>query len=176
MNNEETTYLRWLNTTVNDYRGKFINQAIFVEQIIDEFLSYYFIPNSEDIRLQFHQLVLSSIDITFSQKINIFTKIADNFLPSKYEEYKQYLSKIEKLRHKRNEFAHSKIDARKESIKRNQSVRDKLFLLKLKDFQMKETILEIKILENQYSEFGELITKLAEMLNMYIKDVQKSQE
>ncbi len=172
MNEQEKEYLFWLTTTTDKYRGIFMSRAISAELIIDEFLTWYFVENNEYKRIHFQQLVLSSIDMTFSQKIKMFTEIVSKFIPSEFSKYQEYLSKIEALRIKRNEFAHSKIDSRPQSITNNHQVRNKLHLIKLKDYQLRQTILEIDILEIQFNEFGQLVEDLANLLKKFIIYIQ----
>lgn len=165
---EEKKYLFWLSNTTNNYRGQFTNTAIIVEQIIDEFLCWYFIGSNEDKRMYFYELILGSIDMTFSQKIRIFTKIVSTLLSNDFDKYKNLLPKLEVLRKKRNEFAHSKIDSRPTSINNNYLEREKIHLLKVSDFEIKTIILDISILERQLNEYGQLAEDLSELLKEYI--------
>jgi hypothetical protein len=50
--------------------------------------------------------------------------------------------------------------------------RDKIHLIKLKDFKLKQVILEIDILERQFDEYGQLVEDLAELLKEYIASRQ----
>lgn len=170
MKDEHREYLKWLTETTNKYRGEFANQAIVIEQIIEEFLSHYFISDvkEEEKRLHFHQLILGSIDVTFSQKINMISEIGKKFLPSNFDKYKPLFSKIDKLRKKRNEFAHSKIDGQEKTILLHYQERDKLYLLKLDKYKIKQTVFEISILENLLKDYWDITVELNAMLNEYL--------
>jgi hypothetical protein len=102
----------------------------------------------------------------------MFTDIVNNFLSPDFDRYKHVLAKLDNLRSKRNEFAHSKIDSRPESITANFLVRDKVHLVKLKNFKLKQVVLEIDILERQFDEYGQLIEDLTNLLKGYIDSQQ----
>jgi len=172
MTQQEKEYFIWLTNTTDKYRGLFINRSIAVEQIIEEFLSWYFADTNSEKRIHFHELVLNNIDLTFRTKIKMFTDIVNNFLTPKFDKYKQHLTKLDNLRSKRNEFAHSKIDSRLNSLTSNFLTRDKIHLIKVKDFKLKQVILEIDILERQFDEYGQLVEDLAELLKEYIASRQ----
>ena len=172
MTQQEKEYLIWLTNTTDKYRGLFINRSIVVEQIIEEFLSWYFADNNMGKRIQFHELILNNIDLTFRTKIKMFTEIVNKFLPPEFDKYKQLLNKLDNLRSKRNEFAHSKIDSRQNSLTENHETRNKLHLIKIKDYNLKQTILEVDVLERQFSEYGQLIEDLSKLLKGYIASRQ----
>lgn len=92
MTTQEKEYFIWLTNTTDKYRGLFINRSIAVEQIIEEFLSWYFADNNSEKRIHFHELVLNNIDLTFRTKIKMFTDIVNNFLTSEFDKYKQHLT------------------------------------------------------------------------------------
>jgi len=75
MTQQEKDYFIWLTNTTDKYRGLFINRSIAVEQIIEEFLSWYFADTNSEKRIHFHELVLNNIDLTFRTKIKMFTDI-----------------------------------------------------------------------------------------------------
>lgn len=172
MTPQEKEYFIWLINTTDKYRGLFINRSIVVEQIIEEFLSWYFVDNNSEKRIHFHELVLNNIDLTFRTKIKMFTDIVNKFLTPEFDKFKQLLTKLDNLRSKRNEFAHSKIDGRPESLTSNFLTRDKIHLIKLKDFKIKQVVLEIDILERQFNEYGQLVEDLSELLEEYIASRQ----
>jgi hypothetical protein len=164
----EKEYFIWLTNTADKYRGLFINRSIAVEQIIEEFLSWYFADINSEKRIQFHELVLNNIDLTFRTKIKMFTDVVNNFLDPEFGKYKLILTKLDNLRSKRNEFAHSKVDSRPESLTSNYLTRDKIHLIKLKNFKLKQIVLEVDILERQFDEYGQLVEDLAKLLKGYI--------
>lgn len=172
MTPQENDYFIWLTNTTDKYRGLFLNRSIAVEQIIEEFLSWYFADKNSEKRIHFHELIFNNIDLTFRTKIKMFTEIVNKFLPPEFDNYKQLLTKLDNLRSKRNEFAHSKIDSRPESLSLNHQIRDKIHLIKLKDFKLKQVVLEIEILERQFDEYGQLVEDLAKMLTEYITSRQ----
>jgi hypothetical protein len=168
MTAEELEYYNWLNKTTDNYRGLFVSMAIPIEQIIEEFLSWYFVGIDENKRIQFHTLIMGSIDMTFSQKIKMFTEIVNKFLPKEFDDAKKLLTKLDNIRHKRNDFAHGKADLRIDRVSIRIHIRDRLNLIKVKDYRIVESELLITELDKQLSDFDDVKESLALFLNKYV--------
>lgn len=110
-----------------EIRGRFLDQAIPIEMLIDDIISWHFCP--EDTRQSlFFSLV--SPKLTFSTKIQILKTILQLRYPDLLKEYPKLIGEIKELKNLRNKFAHSMLDASEEFLEKGYDDRIRLIFYK----------------------------------------------
>lgn len=110
-----------------EIRGRFLDQAIPIEMLIDDIISWHFCPE-ETRRSLFFSLVTPKL--TFSTKIKILKTILELRYPDLLKEYLKLMGEIEKIKNLRNKFAHSMLDASEEFLEKGYDDRIRLIFYK----------------------------------------------
>ncbi|GAH13880.1 unnamed protein product, partial [marine sediment metagenome] len=106
-----------------EIRGRFLDQAIPIEMLIDDIISWHFCP--EDTRQSlFFSLV--SPKLTFSNKIKILETILQIYYPDLVKKHQNLIKEINKIRDFRNRIAHSLLDASDEFLEKGYNDRIRL--------------------------------------------------
>ena len=127
-------------------RGQYLFQAIWIDTLLNQIISYYFSPTDQKKQGMLVGLVLN--DISFNSKIKYFLKILESY-PEMMKKFPKIETKLENIRDFRNKIAHSKLDTSEEflSKKRNHI---RLSYYKnglLKHYEISESIRKEKISE-----------------------------
>ena len=96
-------------------RGGLMNSVAHLEIVIDSFLAHHFCKSDREFK-DFMTLVLPSNILIFENKSIIFKKIVESYYPSLKKEAPNYHGMLEKIRKRRNEFAHYPLDITPEAI------------------------------------------------------------
>lgn len=94
-------------------RGEFISGCVDIEHLLGESISQFFLKDNPKKQEIFHELILDTTFLSFSQKKNILRlimkKYPDEFKKNTEEERKDFFKKLDNLIKKRNAFAHGEI-------------------------------------------------------------------
>ena len=101
--------LKQLDELAKDIRGSILEQAIWIERLIENIIAWHFCPE-EDKRYQFFSLVINGTDITFSSKIKILKKLLELYYPDLSQKYPKVTKELNKVRDFRNKIAHAMLD------------------------------------------------------------------
>lgn len=123
LSKEESQQLKLLCELSTEIRGKFLDQAIPIEWIIDDIISQHFCP--EETR---RMLYFSSVppELTFFSKTRIFKTILEICYPDLLEKHHNVMKEIEKIRNFRNKIAHSILEATPNFLKNGYNDRIRL--------------------------------------------------
>jgi len=130
-------------------RGALLNDVIFLEKVIDNWLAVYF--GKDKIRQsEIFELVFCNESLTYNSKIQIFCAIVKKHCPEFDSKSPKLKSDLEEIGKERNRFAHWMLDTSEEQLKSNE-----LRLLRSKDFKDYEHYTNTRI------------TKLTELVDKY---------
>ncbi|HEX7414214.1 MAG TPA: hypothetical protein VF411_09230 [Bacteroidia bacterium] len=105
------------------YRGKIIDDVIYLERHIDEYLSRYFCQEKEKQKDLFEMILGSRL--SWLPKLQVFTLILETHKKEFLLKHSNFIKDLEKLSAERNIVAHSLLDTSEEGrkeYKENQSI------------------------------------------------------
>jgi len=142
------------------WRGHIINNALFIEEKIDNIISKIFLGKNMERFEQFNSIILAREFFTFMSKWNVLRDILNSINPYKERDYIQLKTDLQKIIEVRNKFAHGKVSysgnkgekiileyfsggPKKEEINENM-IKNFIELVKKCHFELDKIILELK--------------------------------
>jgi hypothetical protein len=107
LDNEHGQHLIQVFNMAAQVRGPFLEQAIFIERIIDDIVSNHFCLD-ENRRNLFFSLVMP--EIIFSKKIEILKQLLNSCYPDLGKKHPKLIKDLDNIRDFRNEIAHAMLD------------------------------------------------------------------
>lgn len=99
-------------------RGPYLFQAIWIDTILNQIISYYFCPT--DPKKQGSMIGLILNEMSFNSKIRHFLKILESY-PEMIIKYPKIETKLDNIRDFRNKIAHSKLDTSGEFLSKKKN-------------------------------------------------------
>jgi len=121
-----------------EIRGRFLDQAIPIEMLIDDIISWHFCPEETRRSLFFS---LMAPELTFSTKIKILKAILELRYPDLLKEHPKLIGEIKKIKKLRNKLAHSMLDSSEEFLEKRYD--DRIRLIFYKKGEKKHLILKV---------------------------------
>lgn len=112
---EEKEKIKQLLISVIDLRGAIINDVIFLERVIDDFIANYFCTDTIK-RDELMELVLTNERYALGSKIEVMVRILKKHYPEFYKEYPNIKGELDFISEKRNVLAHVLLDTTNEGI------------------------------------------------------------
>jgi hypothetical protein len=97
-------------------RGRFLNQAVFIEMLLAEIICHHFCPDKQR-RFQFFDSIVSNM--TFNTRVDVFSIILKSFYSDIEREYPDIVKQINDIRNFRNIVAHALLDTSSEFLDNN---------------------------------------------------------
>ena len=99
-------------------RGPYLFQAIWIDTLLNQIISYYFCTT--DLKKQGMLIGLVLNEISFNSKIKYFLKILELY-PKMMVKYPKIETKLDNIRDFRNKIAHSKLDTSSEFLSKKKN-------------------------------------------------------
>ena len=123
-----------------EIRGPFLEQAIFIEKLIEDIIAHHFCPD-ESRRDLFLSLVINGTDLTFSNKIAIFERLMILCYRHLLEKHEHLVDEIQKIRKFRNRIAHAMLDSSDAFLAHGYD--DRIQLVYLEDGRKKQQVITL---------------------------------
>ena len=146
-----------LNRLAIDIRGSILDQAIWIEALIDDIVAWHFCPQEAKRNLLF-SLVLKGTELTFSDKIGILECLLRLEYSELKEQYPGLKDHLDKLRRLRNRLAHAMLDTSDQFLQRNHT--DRIQLVYFEDGREKQWVLTISERDQRLREFTQVVWTL----------------
>jgi hypothetical protein len=153
-----------INNLLTEYLNGIIGMHFYLDVLITDFISYYFIECHSDKRKEFIQLFLDHEP--FKKKINILKSIISEKYPHLLEKDGAMIEKIEDLDELKNEFSHSILNIDLEFVK---NFPDEILLRKFEAG-------EIKSIQERKDEILDECNKAFDVLEILNDEVKKMRE
>ena len=152
-------------------RGQFIDQALWMERLIEDAIVVEFFPSEADIPHRFKLLsfVLSVQDLTFSTKISILKDLLKYKHKGIFDNHPGLFKKLEKILQLRNQLAHSTLDTTKEFLSNRYEDRIQLFIFK--KGEKKTQVLTMEDMRERGRECHGIIMELINVQNEIVQDI-----
>lgn len=121
-------------------RGGLINDTIFLEKVIDEWLSKYFCSNKVR-KNELFEMVFCNDRLTYNSKIQVFHEIVKNHCKSFNRQNPKLINDLEDIGRHRNIFAHWMLDTSEPLLESGE-----LRFLKSRDFDKYELYDNTKVI------------------------------
>jgi hypothetical protein len=165
MNREDEKYLKWLMETYQVILAAYLNKTALIEDKIDEIISECFLEKSKN-KWKYINIILS--DIPFGSKTK---KIERSLKETQPELAKSFLNeklsdRLEKIRKRRNIFAHSILNRNPKYLSKKR--KDEIALLNPRDTQP-HTPIKLK----DFNDWNQDAKKVLELLASYLVIIEK---
>ncbi len=100
-------------------RGAMINDTVFLEKVIDQWLSEYFCQHPKR-RSDIFELVFCHDNLGYNSKVQIFCEIIKRHCPEFNSDNPKLKSDLEEIGKHRNRFAHWLLDTKEEQLQSNE--------------------------------------------------------
>ena len=152
--------LTGLYQLAQEIRAPFLEQAIFVEKLLEDIIAQYFCPE-EGRRNLFLSLVINGTDLTFSTKILIFERLLILCYPDIIKKHAKLTGEIHKVRRFRNRIAHAMLDASPEFL--SQKFTDRIQLVYQEDGRKKQQVVTVAERNERLAACTKIIMALLEI-------------
>ena len=112
---EKNKKIKELLISVIDLRGAIINDVIFLERVIDDFIANYFCSDPVK-RDELMELVLTNERYSLSSKIEVMVRIIKLHYKEFFNQYPNIKGELDFISEKRNVLAHVLLDTTNEGI------------------------------------------------------------
>ena len=149
-----------LYALAQQFRGSFMEQAIWIDVIITDILAQYFVPN-EDKRMLLSSDVLAGPDISFSGRISILERIISRSYSSFAQEAPKFCDRLNKIRRFRNRLAHAHLDTSDNLLAKWSG--DRIQIIFYEDGQAKTQVITVKENNDRLQECSGVMLELAKL-------------
>ena len=153
--------LKRLYKRSQEIRGSILDQAIWIERIIEDIISYEFFPDEkeQDKRMKMLSFVLNIRDLTFSSKVETLERLLRMSHSNIISNHPALLPTLNKIRKLRNRLAHSALDTSEEFLAKHHEDRIQIFFYE--DGREKKQVLTLREVQERLKECSEIIHELA---------------
>jgi len=148
-----------------EIRGPFLEQAIFVEKLIEDIIAQHFCPD-EGRRDLFLSLVINGTDLTFSNKIAIFERLLRLCHGQLLEKYGDLVDEIHKIRKFRNRTAHAMLDSSEEFLRRGFD--DRIQLIFQEDGRKKRQVITVTERNERLAACSKVVMALSDIQQLIL--------
>jgi len=152
-----------------DVRGLFLEQAIFIENLIGDIISWHFCPD-EDRRNLFFSLIINNPDFTFSSKIKVLRQLLKLRYPELDKKCPEVIKELEKVIKFRNKVAHRMLDSSEQFLAKK--LTDRIQLVYFKDGQEKHEVVTVKDMQERLKACSRLVLTIVDIQKEVIQRVQ----
>jgi len=170
--NELDKQLEQLFQLAQHIRAPFLEQAIFIEKLIEDIIAKHFCPEEER-RTLFFSLVINGTELTFSSKIDILDRLLQLCYPIVVKSYPQLINEIQKIRRFRNRVAHALLDTSETFLSHNYN--DRIQLIYYEDGQTKQQVVMTTEIEERLRECTKVVKVLVEIQEKITKRESSSE-
>ena len=135
-------------------RGLFLEQAIFIENLIGDIIAGHFCPEENRRRLLF-SLIINDRNFTFSSKIKILKQLLKLRYPELGEKYPEVIKELKKVMEFRNKVAHRMLDSSEQFLAKK--LTDRIQLVYFKDGQEKREVVTVKDMQKRLRACSRLV-------------------
>jgi len=121
-------------------RAPFLEQAIYIEGLVEDIISRHFCPDEDRFNL-FFSLIINRTDLTFSSKIDILERLIRLRYADLLDKYPKLIDELTKLRKFRNRIAHAILDSSDAFLAKKFT--DRIQLIYYEDGQTKQQIVTV---------------------------------
>jgi len=154
-----------------DVRGRFLEQAIFIENLIGDIISWHFCPE-EDRRHLLFSLIINDVNFTFSSKIKVLKQLLKLRYPELGEKYPKMIKELKKVMEFRNKAAHRMLDSSEQFLAKK--LTDRIQLVYFKDGQEKREVVTVKDMQERLKACSRLVLVIVDIQSEVIKRASAS--
>ncbi len=149
-----------------EIRAPFLEQAIFIEKIIEDIIAQHFCPE-ENRRALFFSLVINGTDLTFLSKIEILERLLQLCYPDLSGKHPKLIDELQKIRRFRNRIAHAMLDSSDAFLAHKYT--DRIQLTYHEDGQTKHQVVTVSERDERLKECSKVVKELVEIQEGIIK-------
>jgi hypothetical protein len=153
-------YLKQLLPLSEEIRGRYLNQATFVDAFLSDILANYFCSDPLR-RVLFFSEVLNSGEFTFSAKVNLLKNVLKLRFPATLEKQPTLQKKLTELMEHRNTIAHSHLDTSFETIGKREP--NQITLITYKKGETKKIVITLVDHHRRLAETSEVLQMLRDV-------------
>lgn len=150
-----------------EIRGKFLDQAISIEMLIDDIVSRHFCPEKDRRNLLFS---LVTPELTFSTRIKILETVLERCYPNLLRKYPNLIKEVGRIRDFRNKIAHSMLDTSDEFLRKEYA--DRIRLVFYKKGEPKYLIIKKDAMRERLKACTQVVLALVDIQKEVMRQVQ----
>jgi len=152
--------LKRLYKRSQEIRGSILDQAIWIERIIEDIIAYEFFPDEgeQDKRMKMISFILNIRDLTFSSKVDALERLLKMRHSNIISNHPALLPTLNKIRKLRNRLAHSALDTSEEFLAKHHEDRIQIFFYE--DGREKKQVLTLQEMHERLKECSKVIQEL----------------